>query len=42
MLPSGLLSLPLEELRIDTRALQTPQAVQLPVRPEAQDNVGCV
>lgn len=42
MLLSGLLSLPLEELRIDVRASQTPQAAQLPVRPKAEATVGSV
>lgn len=39
MLPSGSLSLPLEELRIDVRASQTPQAAQLPVRPKGKGTV---
>lgn len=42
MLPSGLLSLPLEELRIDVSAPQSPQAAQLPVRPKGKDSVGGV
>lgn len=42
MLPSGLFSLPLEELRIDVRASETPQAAELPVSPKAEATVGSV